>query len=196
MEHKHFVTFEQEIMSFPCYETTLSYCFESKSTLSILRIDRSIVDMSEVNEGTILFTTNPTYTNEISVLKEFLIDLFSYSGNCYGYPIFSHSEVITENEFNHCLQHGIENISTRKNQIRANSKDHPIILYCTENKLYPEPEDHSPDSWKANCPSGRQHHIMISTSSPSSHNWGCGYCKKKGGLEELKQWVEKKNHKI
>lgn len=192
MEHKHFVTFEQEIMSFPCYETTLSYRFESKSTLGILRIDRSVVDKSLVNEGTILFTTNPTYTNEISVLKEFLIDLFSYSGNCYGYPIFSHSEVITENEFNNCLHLGIENIRKRKKQIREKSKEHPLILYCAENNLYPEQEDHSPDSWKANCPSGRQHHIMISTSSPSSHSWGCGYCKKKGGLEELKLWVEKK----
>ena len=192
MKHKHFVTFEQEIMSFPCYETTLSYCFESKSTLSILRIDRSVVDKSLVNEGTILFTKNPTYTNEISVLKEFLIDLFSYSGNCYGYPIFSHSEVIIENEFKHCLHLGIENIRKRKKQIRENGKEHPIILFCEEKNLYPEPEDHSPDSWKANCPSGRQHHIMISTSRPSSHNWGCGYCKKKGGLEELKQWVEKK----
>ena len=192
MEHKHFVTFEQEILSFPCYETTLSYCFVSKSTLSILRIDRSVVDKSLVNEGTILFTTNPTYTNEISVLKEFLIDLFSYSGNCYGYPIFSLSKLITEDEFKHCLHLGIENISNRKNQIRANSKDHPIILYCAENNLYPEPEGHSPDSWKANCPSDRQHHIMISTSSRSDHSWGCGYCKRKGGLEELKQWVETK----
>jgi hypothetical protein len=191
MEHKHFVTFEQEIMSFPCYETTLSYRFESKSTLSILRIDRSVVDKSVVNEGTILFTANPTYTNEISVKKEFLIDLFSYTSNCYGYPIFSHSEVITEDEFKHCLNLGIENIRKRKNQIRENGQDHPIIIYCSEQNLYPEPEDHSPDSWKANCPSGRRHYIMISTSSLSSHSWGCGYCKKKGGLEELKQWVEK-----
>ena len=192
MEHKHFVTFEQEIMSFPCYETSLFYFFNLKSQLSILRVDRSIVDKSLVQEGTILFTANQISRNEISVLKEFLIDLFSCSGNCYGYPIFSHSELITEDEFNHCLHLGIENIRKRKNQIREKGKDHPIILYCAEKKLHPEPEDHSPDSWKANCPSGRQHQIMISTSSPSSHSWGCGYCKKKGGLEELKQWVEKK----
>ena len=192
MEHKHFITFEQEIMSFPCYETSLFHFFNLKSQLSILRIDRSIVDKSEVKEGTILFTSNSTFRNDISVLNEFLIDLFSNSGNCYGYPIFSHSEVMTEDEFNHCLHLGIENIRKQKNQIREKGKDHPIILYCAEKKLHPEPEDHSPDSWKANCPSGRQHHIMISTSSPSNHNWGCGYCKKKGGLEELKQWVEKK----
>ena len=192
MEHKHFITFEQEIMSFPCYETSLFYFFNLKSQLSILRVDRSIVDKSLVQEGTILFTANQIYRNEISVLKEFLIDLFSCSGNCYGYPIFSHSELITEDEFNHCLHLGIENIRKRKIQIREKGKDHPIILYCTEKNLFPEPEDNSPDSWKANCPSGRQHHIMISTSSPSNHNWGCGYCKKKGGLEELKQWVEKK----
>jgi hypothetical protein len=85
------------------------------------------------------------------------------------------------------LNQGIENIKQRKFQIKEIGHHHPIILYCTEHNLYPEPEDHSPDIWKANCPSGRQHHIMIST---SSNEWGCGYCKKKGKLEELKLWVE------
>ena len=192
MEHKHFVTFEQEIMSFPCYETTLSYCFKSKSTLSILRIDRNIVDKSIVQEGTILIQVNPDYTEEINVLKDFLTDLFSHSSNCYGWPYFIKSELISSDEFNQSLQQGIHNIKNRKNQIKESGKHHPIILFCEEKNLYPEPEDHSPDSWKANCPSGRQHHIMISTSSSSNHSWGCGYCKKKGGLEELKQWVEKK----
>jgi hypothetical protein len=192
MEHKHFITFEQEIMSFPCYETTLYFGFESKSTLSILRIDRNIIDKSIVQEGTIHFPINTVWTNEINVLKDFLTDLFSYSSNCYGWPYFTKSKVISKDVFNHCLNLGIENIRKRKNQIIENGKEHPIILYCTENKLYPEPEDHSPNSWKANCPSGRQHHIMISTSSSSSHNWGCGYCKKKGRLEELKQWVKTK----
>ena len=192
MEHKHFITFEQEIMSFPCYETSIHYFFNSKNELNILKTDYPLMGSGEKKTDTILFTPEPTCKDETSALHAFLIELFSYSGNCFGYPIFSHSELITEDEFNHCLHLGIENIRKRKNQISENGKDHPIILYCTEKNLFPEPEDHSPDSWKANCPSGRQHHIMISTSSPSSHSWGCGYCKKKGGLEELKQWVEKK----
>jgi hypothetical protein len=192
MEHKHFVTFEQEIMSFPCYESTLYYRFNSKEELSILRIDRSIVDNNDLTERTILFPVNPTLTNEISILREFLTDMFSNSGNCYGWPYFIKSELITEDDFNQIRNQGLENIKSNKNKIRKIGQDHPLILYCAEKNLYPEPIDHSPHSWQANCPSGRQHHIMISTSSPANHAWGCGYCKKKGGLEELKEWVEKK----
>ena len=192
MEHKHFVTFEQEIMSFPCYESSLYYRFNFKEELSILRIDRSIVDKNDLTEGTILFPVNPSLTNEISILREFLTDMFSYSGNCYGWPYFTKSELISEDDFNQIRNQGLENIKSKKNKIRKIGQDHPLILYCEEKNLYPEPVDHSPHSWQANCPSGRQHQIMISTSSPSNHAWGCGYCKKKGGLEELKEWVEKK----
>jgi hypothetical protein len=115
-------------------------------------------------------------------------------GGGYGYDN-EFLEIDTYNKLNNSdYRWVLEQLMTGffKNQIKESGMYHPIILFCEEKNLYPEPEDHSPDSWKANCPSGRQHHIMISTSSPSSHCWGCGYCKKKGGLEELKQWVEKK----
>ncbi len=186
MEHKYFVTFEQEIMSFPCYETELFYSFISKDQISILRIDRNFIDKSIEKEGTLLFPLNPSWSNEIDALKEILIEIFSYSGNCYGYPYFTKSLLITENEFNEILKEGINNIKKSKDETKENGQAHPLIIYCSEQNLYPEPEDLSPDSWKANCPSGRQHHIMIST---SSHSWGCGYCCKKGGLEELKEWI-------
>ena len=192
MEHKHFVTFEQVIMSFPCYETSLFYFFNSETQLSILRIDRSVVDENDVKERTILFPISKPFINEISILKEFLVHLFSYSGSCYGWPCYTKSELITTEDFDLILKEGNNNIDKRKNENREKNKKHPLILFCTEKNLSPEPQDHSPDSWIAKCPSGGKHHIMISTSSPSNHLWGCGYCKKKGGLDELKQWVEGK----
>ena len=192
MEHKHFVTFEQEIMSFPCYETELTYWYNSKEELVVFRTDRNAIDKSVVNEEFIVYPLIAGHTNETNMLKEILTGIFSYSDSCYGWPYFIKSELITEDEFNEARNQGLEIIKENKNKAKEKGKDHPVIRYCFEKKLHPESEDHSPDSWKANCPSGRQHHIMISTSSPSNHNWGCGYCKKKGGLEELKQWVETK----
>ena len=192
MEHKHFVTFEQEIMSFPCYETELTYWYNSKEELVVFRTDRNAIDKSVVNEEFIVYPFIAGHTNETNLLKEILTGIFSYSDSCNGWPYFIKSELITEDEFNEARNQGLEIIKENKNKAKEKGKDHPVIRYCLEKKLQPEPEDHSPDSWKANCPSGRQHHIMISISSPSSHNWGCGYCKKKGGLEELKQWVETK----
>jgi hypothetical protein len=100
--------------------------------------------------------------------------------------------MISEKEFYKIKKQGGKRMDERKNKNKVSDQNHPLIIYCAEQNLYPEPEDHSPHSWKANCPSGRQHHIMISTSSPENHSWGCGYCKKKGGIEELKNWIETK----
>ena len=192
MKHKHFVTFNQEhFMGFTCFETTISYHFISKTELSILRIDQSLFGSDDYEE-TILFKLDHAVKNEISGLKEFLTDLFSFSGNLHGNPWFLESEMISENDFNLIRKRGSERMAVRKNKIKEIGQNHALIIYCTEQNLYPEPEGHSPHSWKANCPSGRQHHIMISTYSPEDHSWGCGYCKKKGGIEELKNWVENK----
>lgn len=193
MEHKHFVTFNQvHFMGFDCFETSISYHFISKTELSILRIDKSLFSSCDSTEETILFQLDDYLKDEISGLKEFLTDLFSFSGNLDGNPFFLESEMISEKEFYKIKKQGGKRMDERKNKIKEIGQNHPLIIYCTEQNLYPEPEGHSPHSWKANCPSGRQHHIMISTSSPEEHSWGCGYCKKKGGIEELKQWVETK----
>ena len=197
MKHKHFVTFNQvHFMGFDCFETSISYHFISKTELSILRIDKSLFSSCDSNEETILFQLDDYLKDEISGLKEFLTALFSFNGNLHGSPWFLESDMISENDFNIIRKRGSERMAERKNKIKEIGQNHPLIIYCAEQKLYPEPEGHSPHSWKANCPSGRQHHIMISTSSPEDHSWGCGYCKKKGGLEELKNWIETKNHKI
>jgi hypothetical protein len=41
--------------------------------------------------------------------------------------------------------------------------------------------------------SGGQHHLMIST---EFNEWGCGYCKKKGDINSLREWYESKNNVI
>jgi hypothetical protein len=193
MEHKHFVTFNQEhFIGFTCFETTISYHFISKTELSILRIDVCFFGSSNNSKKTIVFQLENPVKDEISGLKEFLTDLFSFSGNLHGNPWFVESEMISENEFYKIKKQGGKRMDERKNKNKVSDQNHPLIIYCAEQNLYPEPEDHSPHSWKANCPSGRQHHIMISTSSPENHSWGCGYCKKKGGIEELKNWIETK----
>ncbi len=197
MEHKHFVTFNQEhFIGFTCFETSISYHFISKTELSILRIDVCFFGSSNNSKKTIVFQLENPVKDEISGLKEFLTDLFSYSGNLHGNPWFVESEMISEKEFYKIKKQGGKRMDERKNKNKVSDQNHPLIIYCAEQNLYPKPEDHSPHSWKANCPSGRQHHIMISTSSPEEHLWGCGYCKKKGGIEELKQWIESKKENI
>jgi hypothetical protein len=150
MEHKHFVTFNQEhFIGFTCFETTISYHFISKTELSILRIDQSLFGSDDYKE-TILFKLDHAVKNEISGLKEFLTDLFSYSGNLHGNPWFVESEMISEKEFYKIKKQGGKRMDERKNKNKICDQNHPLIIYCTEQNLYPEPENHSPHSWKAN----------------------------------------------
>lgn len=51
--------------------------------------------------------------------------------------------------------------------------------------LRPEPSQTGPSSWSANCP-GTQHWIRIDA---ETDRWGCGYCKRKGGADELRAFV-------
>ena len=47
-------------------------------------------------------------------------------------------------------------------------------------------------AWMANCPCGGQHWIMIST---ESIEFGCGYCRRKGGPEELRRFIADKGRR-
>ncbi len=63
----------------------------------------------------------------------------------------------------------------------------PSVLVETARalRLQPEPSRTSPTSWSANCP-GTHHWISINA---ESERWGCGYCKRNGGPEELWAFV-------
>ncbi len=187
MEHQHFVTFEQDFISIRCYETSLFYYFNAQKELIILKTDCYLLSSSKKENETILFTPDASCTDDISALKSFLINFFSSSSSCFGYPVYIHSELITEYEFNQLLKKGIDNINNHNNKIKENIQNHPLIRYCEDQQMFPAPIGHNPHSWQANCPSRREHFIEISTSTGT---WGCGYCEKKGRLEELKEWVE------
>lgn len=102
-----------------------------------------------------------------------------------GYPRFQNSSVFTKQEFE-------EIIATIKNEKFAISKNSlenitPLITFLKENNLNPIPSGDTPTNWKAQCPSGRGHFIMVST---KNDEWGCGYCCKKGKQAELESWLQ------
>ncbi|MEQ6918011.1 hypothetical protein [Halomonas aquatica] len=57
----------------------------------------------------------------------------------------------------------------------------PILVLARRLGLRPEPAGRSPSAWYADCP-GKSHRLMISS---SSDQFGCGYCRVKGGPGEL-----------
>ena len=65
----------------------------------------------------------------------------------------------------------------------------PILETARAFGLVPRPAGQNATAWMANCPCGGQHWIMIST---QSNEFGCGYCRRKGGPEALRRFCEDK----
>jgi hypothetical protein len=70
---------------------------------------------------------------------------------------------------------------------QARENETEIIHVARELGLNPEPAGIGPIQWYANCP-GKQHRLMITT---SDDQFGCGYCRVKGGVDELRAFIEK-----
>jgi hypothetical protein len=102
-----------------------------------------------------------------------------------GMPKLKNSDVFTHDEFDEI----IFNIENPKNiqKERARKKITPLISFIKQQQLYPKPTGFNENSWTASCPSGGKHFIQIVT---TNDQWGCGYCHRKGGLIELKHWLQ------
>ncbi|EAQ42513.2 hypothetical protein [Polaribacter sp. MED152] len=100
------------------------------------------------------------------------------------YPGFISSKMITGYEFNRVIQ----KIVHEKKAIKQKAKKTitPLIQYLEKFHLYPNPLGNNERSWIAKCPSGGNHFLMVVT---TTDEWGCGYYKRKGKLEELKKWL-------
>ncbi|QKI88960.1 hypothetical protein [Thiomicrorhabdus xiamenensis] len=76
---------------------------------------------------------------------------------------------------------------------RQEANPSEIYTVVKELGLQPFNPGYNEYSWYANCPSGKQHNMMFST---KSNGWGCGYCKVKGGPEELTGFYHYMNEAI
>jgi hypothetical protein len=72
----------------------------------------------------------------------------------------------------------------RKAAARSHS-DSAIVRAAKECELDPRPSGTSAVAWIANCP-GTSHWLMIGA---DSNTWGCGWCKRRGGPDELRAFV-------
>lgn len=79
-----------------------------------------------------------------------------------------------------------------ENRVLAREQASWIIHAARDLRLNPEPEGTAPHRWWANCP-GTGHRLMISSGSDS---FGCGFCGRKGGVEELKAFVMERRSKV
>ena len=74
---------------------------------------------------------------------------------------------------------------------QAENTPSALVEAAEELDLCPVPSGTSGHSWYGNCP-GTNHRLMISA---GSEEFGCGYCRVKGGVEELRAFVAKRREK-
>jgi len=102
-----------------------------------------------------------------------------------GFPTLKDSPIFTQQEFQQIINDIKKSKSTEKEKASQNIT--PLISLLKQHQLNPTPTGFNENSWIANCPSSGNHFIQIVT---SNDQWGCGYCKRKGGKEALEKWLQ------
>jgi len=124
-------------------------------------------------------------------LKEMLIKYLK-AGRFYGgYLYFVESTLFTACEFTRIIEAVKNELEVLKDE--AGNLKTPFIDYLEKTNFNPKPTGNTKHSWIIGCPNAEgKHFLMISA---LNDEWGCGYCKKKGNLEEFKNWMNEINKK-
>lgn len=85
-------------------------------------------------------------------------------------------------------EHKSHNAESRR---RVAEKPAAVITAARLLGLHPEPTGEHPDKWRASCP-GTNHPIFISA---EQDKWFCGWCKRKGGPQELDAFTRERRRK-
>ena len=127
-----------------------------------------------------------------ALLEEFVTFLFSHPTLFAGRPEYVRSDHFTAVEFEALLEKGLALYDERIAAAREQYKHHEAYLFAVKHQLNPVPSSYAPYYWFFNCISGGSHRLDVSF---ETNTWGCGYCKKKGNLQELYDWYYAKHPK-
>lgn len=184
-EFKHFLSYDQSCFDGIEYGLTELFFDFNQTTMFIKKVDYRNKEEKELQ-----FSLKSEAANIIVELKDFLINMMSDRYNFAGTPVFIRSRIFSETSFDAMLKQAIILMDEKYYLAINQNAENELVKYCKSIGLNPEPEGSSPTNWEANCLSGGQHRLMIST---KSNEWGCGYCKRKGDINSLREWYESKN---
>lgn len=177
------------------WDETLEYNFNSTRTLSITRVtEEQMVDTGqgfnhkvEARNETVDYPIDDKELDRKTILRNWLINYASDPRKLYQPEEEWISDVFSREELAAIFKRALEVREDFKRQIQEFGNNSAIIQFCKENHLLPEAPGGSLNNWYANCPSRRPHRIMVSASNDT---FGCGYCRKKGGIKELAEWIQ------
>lgn len=128
----------------------------------------------------------PPHADDDSAARE-LFEALVCSRVGFGWPQgFEEAGLLDEAAFK-AIVAGIE-AELKANADEAAASETEIVRAARELGLHPVPTGKGPTHWYARCP-GTQHQLLIGA---GSGQFGCGYCKVKGGVMELREFVERR----
>jgi hypothetical protein len=168
--------------------TTEETIYEEKFTYYYRITDDKYIQLAySFNEGELIIIAQ--YKLKTLNLKDNIKFIVSANikahSHYHGFPKLTNSVVFNQMEFDDLIRE-LKN-EKRLSATKASHSETPIISFLRMKKLNPTPSGNNPNSWVAQCPSGGSHFIMVVT---KNDEWGCGYCKRKGKLPELKKWIQ------
>lgn len=183
MEENDYVLF----LEFYCFHI----CFESGEGKAFYKIKQDhleiLVEAQMDYQDDVRETTTIPYDPGLTVkevLSQFLKEnLWSFFPD---QPLYRKSEMFTQEDFDQFVRNIVTKRNRKENSARELYENHPLAVYCEQEGLNPRPTRGASSQWLANCPRGRSHSIMLELETGT---WGCGYCCKKGELEQLKEWM-------
>jgi hypothetical protein len=124
-----------------------------------------------------------------------LLDAYVRSHVHYDWPVPPYQAGLLTNSELESIVGAIAEELERNSQMaleKQRRQEAPIIKVARELDLYPRPAGINNSAWMANCPQGGNHWLMIS----ADHNeFGCGYCRRKGGPQELRAFYDEYRRK-
>ena len=132
-------------------------------------------------------TNQDLKSNPKKILMNYVEANRFYAGNL----AFVESTLFTESEFSSMIGAIKNELEVLKDEARILKT--PFIDYLEKTNFNPKPTGNTKYSWTIGCPNAEgKHFLMIST---LNDEWGCGYCKRKGDLEDFKNWLREIDRK-
>ncbi len=177
---------------FLSYEQLSPQGFEYGLTHVYYQLDNNCIYfkfISEIKEDetTEILKLKSNSVNYKEIINDFLIEYFTIPQNTIGRLLFDSSSLFSEEEFNQIKETCRLNQVNRINEHIEKASNNELILFLTQQGLSPIPTYSDGTNWYATCPNQRKHSMMVNT---HSNQWGCGYCRKKGNLNDLKEWCD------
>ena len=136
------------------------------------------------SEGRLI--VSPRHADQREAALELFDILVRVRANFVCPVVFMAPGLLTQEDFQKVINEVREEQEGYAEQAMANESE--IVRVARELGLQPYPSGTGPHSWFARCPR-TNHTLMISS---SSDQFGCGYCKMKGGPRELQEFVARR----